>query len=514
MEYEDNYNEEPSSTQQFDLSDVAQLVKRPLRVGDYWYIVDKSWYDNCLSFIEYGDPSNHPKKIDNSCKFQVLLILFFYYKFAFLALLLVKNNSSKNYTEPMYRLKADLHEDEDYVVVPEEVWNLFVEKFGTADSIGGEPIRCSVLEKSKSYLIVEIYPLELRLALYGSKEDMVAQYSRNTTLRKVVSDMRTLFRINESRPVQLWNNGTLLVSHTESSSVSSSTSATSSSLLSSTTSSINNLASSSKIPTPPPPPSPSSTNGVKPISDLDRCLQDLELAENTILTIEMRNPDGTWPSSRTKLGAVTRSQVASGVPITHPGICGLMNFGNTCFMNTAIQCLSNTESLTNYFITDRHIEDINPDNPLGMRGEIARCYSEVIKAMWSGHHLNLTPREFRMVVNRFAPQFSGFAHHDCQELMAFLLDGLHEDLNRVKVKPYIEMKNDPERRPDEIVAAESWTNYKRRNDSIIVDTFHAQLKSTLVCPECNLVSVTFDPFCYLTLPLPYKVRFVKFLTKN
>src|SRR6185437_3932110 len=73
-------------------------------------------------------------------------------------------------------------------------------------------------------------------------------------------------------------------------------------------------------------------------------------------------------------------------------------------------------------------------------------------------------------------------------------------------KPYIEVKNDVELRPDEIVAAESWSNYKKRNDSIIIDTFHALLKSTLVCPDCELVSVTFDPFCFLSLPLPIKTE--------
>lgn len=140
-----------------------------------------------------------------------------------------------------------------------------------------------------------------------------------------------------------------------------------------------------------------------------------------------------------------------------------------------------------------------------MGGEIARRYAELIKAMWSGHHVSLSPREFKIAVSRFAPQFSGFAQHDCQELMAFLLDGLHEDLNRVKEKPYIPANDGIDNRPQVEVARESWENYKRRNDSIIVDTFHAQLKSTLVCPACNLVSVTFDPFCYLTLPLPFKV---------
>lgn len=52
------------------------------------------------------------------------------------------------------------------------------------------------------------------------------------------------------------------------------------------------------------------------------------------------------------------------------------------------------------------------------------------------------------------------------------------------------------------MAEEAWRNHLRRNDSVIVDTFHGLFKSTLVCPKCNKVSVTFDPFCYLSVPLP------------
>lgn len=55
-----------------------------------------------------------------------------------------------------------------------------------------------------------------------------------------------------------------------------------------------------------------------------------------------------------------------------------------------------------------------------------------------------------------------------QEFLSFLLDGLHEDLNRVKCKPYFEAK-DVEGRQDEEVAEEYWQNHLARNDSIIVD---------------------------------------------
>ncbi|KAF8887293.1 hypothetical protein BD779DRAFT_1527312 [Infundibulicybe gibba] len=193
-----------------------------------------------------------------------------------------------------------------------------------------------------------------------------------------------------------------------------------------------------------------------------------------------------------------------------PGTLGLGNMGNTCFMNSALQCLAHTKELSDYFLTGVYQDELNPDNPLGMGGAIAEAFGALLQKIWStdGSSTTFSPREFKSQLQRFAPQFSGYQQHDSQELVAFLLDGLHEDLNRVLKKPYVE-KPDWEGGGDlELIelARKSWEGYMMRNDSVIVDLFQGQYQSTLVCPECNKVSITFDPFMYLTLPLPVQKK--------
>ncbi|CAN4100808.1 unnamed protein product [Withania somnifera] len=182
------------------------------------------------------------------------------------------------------------------------------------------------------------------------------------------------------------------------------------------------------------------------------------------------------------------------------GLTGLQNLGNTCFMNSSLQCLAHTPKLVDYFLGD-YKKEINHDNPLGMNGEIASAFGDLLKKLWAPGASPVAPRTFKLKLAHFAPQFSGFNQHDSQEVLAFLLDGLHEDLNRVKNKPYVEAK-DGDDRPDEEIADEYWNYHLARNDSIIVDVCQGQYRSTLVCPVCKKVSITFDPFMYLSLPLP------------
>ena len=82
-----------------------------------------------------------------------------------------------------------------------------------------------------------------------------------------------------------------------------------------------------------------------------------------------------------------------------------------------------------------------------------------------------------------------------------MLDGLHEDLNRVQHKPIVP-QIESEGLDDEKDSEESWQNHLKRNQSIIVDLMHGQFKSTVKCPDCEKLSITFDPFMSVSLPIP------------
>jgi ubiquitin C-terminal hydrolase len=63
---------------------------------------------------------------------------------------------------------------------------------------------------------------------------------------------------------------------------------------------------------------------------------------------------------------------------TSQQLVGLVNLGNTCYINSGVQCISHTPLLTDYFLSDTYLRDINPDNKLGMGGELARVYAQLV----------------------------------------------------------------------------------------------------------------------------------------
>ncbi|CAM4537430.1 unnamed protein product [Leuciscus chuanchicus] len=181
------------------------------------------------------------------------------------------------------------------------------------------------------------------------------------------------------------------------------------------------------------------------------------------------------------------------------GLVGLRNLGNTCFMNSILQCLSNTHDLRDYCLSNSHRTDLN--NNCRAKAALMEEFAKLTQTLWtSASSEAISPSDFKMQIQKYAPRFVGYNQQDAQEFLRFLLDGLHNEVNRVIVKPRTSME-DFDHLSDDEKGKRMWNKYLESEDSKVVDLFVGQLKSSLTCSECGFCSTVYDPFWDLSLPI-------------
>ncbi|XP_029431895.1 ubiquitin carboxyl-terminal hydrolase 31 isoform X2 [Rhinatrema bivittatum] len=185
-----------------------------------------------------------------------------------------------------------------------------------------------------------------------------------------------------------------------------------------------------------------------------------------------------------------------------PGVAGLRNHGNTCFMNAVLQCLSNTELFAEYLALEQYKQGPGPDpdpsnGVLQGRGEVTEQLAGLLRALWTLEYTPQHSREFKTVVSKNALQYRGSSQHDAQEFLLWLLDRVHEDLNNAAKpngRPSVKPPGDDDFPPEGAPSPMSGT--------FVQELFQAQYRSSLTCPHCQKQSNTFDPFLCISLPIP------------
>ena len=196
------------------------------------------------------------------------------------------------------------------------------------------------------------------------------------------------------------------------------------------------------------------------------------------------------------------------------GLCGSINLGNTCFMNSSIACLSNCTELTAYFLLKQFVNDINRYNYDGAKGRLAEEWYKLLYHYWNTHNRVGRPENIKNIVGSKSRKFLGYNQQDSNEFMTVFLEILGEDLNRTTKKKYIELKEQQEGESDVEAAKRFWNLHVQRNDSIVTDLFHGLLKSTITCPKCHFKNITYDPFNTLALTIPDSYKINQFQKKK
>ena len=151
---------------------------------------------------------------------------------------------------------------------------------------------------------------------------------------------------------------------------------------------------------------------------------------------------------------------------------GLANIGATCYMNATLQCLSHTIRLSNFFLNDKNKLIIN-------KKKFSREFLEVIKKLWiKSYNKNKTyyePYSFKRLISEMNPLFEGVQANDAKDLINFILQELHEELNNAKINPIENQENmifNVNQYDENQMFLNFIEEFKKNQKSIISDVFY------------------------------------------
>ena len=181
-----------------------------------------------------------------------------------------------------------------------------------------------------------------------------------------------------------------------------------------------------------------------------------------------------------------------------PARAGLNNIGATCYMNATLQCLCNIPALQNFFLYNNNLYQKQD-------AVVSKAFGDVMRNLYdrNKNKVSYSPTHFKNVIGEKNPLFKGVAANDSKDLIIFLLEKMHEDLNE-----QINYNPEPNLSRDLLVFRQS---YYPSNSSIIQKTFIYEMESIVRCCNCGYETYNYNAHSFVIFPLE-KIRKQKIIS--
>ena len=185
--------------------------------------------------------------------------------------------------------------------------------------------------------------------------------------------------------------------------------------------------------------------------------------------------------------------LADNEKMKEPILIGLNNIGATCYMNASLQCLSNTKRLTKYFLND-YKEDSNKI--------MSNEYYIVLQNLWKRENNNkaYSPNSFKEVLSKENPLFAGIQANDSKDLINFLIERFHQELN-IEKNDNNNNAEQPDQTNEQLMLKVFLNEFKNKFNSPISNLFYGILETKSQCQGCNVIKFNFQIFSFIEFPL-------------
>ena len=190
---------------------------------------------------------------------------------------------------------------------------------------------------------------------------------------------------------------------------------------------------------------------------------------------------------------------------------GLQNIGATCYMNATLQCLAHVEDFTKYLLQNK--ANIKKDK---YRKKLSNAFVEVLENIWENNIITYyAPNNFKNLISEMNPLFAGIQANDSKDLVLFILETMHNELNAAK---NVNQNN------FEIIDQYNFENslvsfmksFKDNFRSVVSDIFYGMYNSRMQCHNCRIITHNIQCFNILIMPLEevrkFKNRYQNWVT--